>query len=94
MSDAMVARHLVVTGRVQGVFFRASTRDRARAAGVTGWVRNRPDGAVEAHLEGTADAVEAVESWVRAGGPRDAVVDAVETEDTTPTGAAEFTIAR
>lgn len=89
-----VARHLVVTGRVQGVFFRASTRDRARAAGVTGWVRNRPDGSVEAHLEGPSDAVQAVESWVRGGGPRGAVVDTVDAEDVAPAGAGEFTIAR
>lgn len=89
-----VARRLVVSGRVQGVFFRASTRDRARQAGVGGWVRNRPDGAVEAHLEGPADAVEQVESWVRAGGPSGAVVDAVEVEDVAPTGAREFGIVR
>lgn len=91
---ATVARHLTVTGRVQGVFFRASTRDRAREAGVVGWVRNRPDGAVEAQLEGPVDAVEAVETWIRAGGPRDAVVDAVEADEVDPSGAQEFRIAR
>ena len=87
-----VAHHLVVTGRVQGVFFRASTRDRAREAGVAGWVRNTPDGRVEAHLEGPAAAVEQVESWIRSGGPRDAVVDHVEVEDVAPNGAATFTV--
>lgn len=89
-----VARRVVVTGRVQGVFFRASTRDRARAAGVVGWVRNRPDGAVEAHLEGSAQAVEQVEGWIREGGPSDAVVDDVSTQEVAPTDAAAFTISR
>ena len=91
---ATVARHLTVTGRVQGVFFRASTRDRARRAGLVGWVRNRPDGAVEAHLEGPTDAVDGVEAWIRDGGPRDAVVEAVEVAEVGPSGAQEFQIAR
>lgn len=89
-----VARRLVVAGRVQGVFFRASTRDRARDAGVVGWVRNRPDGAVEAHLEGSAEAVEQVEGWIRDGGPPGAIVDDVTTEQVAPTGAASFSIQR
>lgn len=89
-----VARHVVVTGRVQGVFFRASTRDHARDAGAAGWVRNRPDGAVEAHIEGPEDAVEQLEAWIRAGGPPGAVVDDVTTDEVAPTGAASFTIAR
>lgn len=89
-----VARRVVVTGRVQGVFFRASTRDRARDAGVAGWVRNRPDGAVEAHLEGPVDAVEQLEEWIRGGGPPDATVDDLATEEVTPMGAESFTIAR
>lgn len=88
-----VARRVVVTGRVQGVFFRASTRDRARDAGVVGWVRNRSDGAVEAHLEGPADAVEQVQSWMRHG-PSGASVDDVHTEDVDVAGAGSFTIAR
>lgn len=88
-----VARHVVVTGRVQGVFYRASTRDRARDAGVAGWVRNRADGAVEAHLEGPADAVEQVQGWMRHG-PAGAVVDDLRADQVEPTGAASFTIAR
>jgi len=48
----LVSRHVRVTGRVQGVFFRAWTAEQARALEVTGWVRNCPDGSVEAHLEG------------------------------------------
>ncbi len=92
MSSA--ARHLLVRGRVQGVFFRASTRDRARRAGVAGWVRNLPDGRVEAHLQGPADAVEQVEAWVRDGGPRDATVEDVEAEDVAPVDVEGFTIER
>lgn len=49
---ARTARYLKVTGHVQGVFFRAWTRDKARELGIAGWVRNCPDGSVEAHLEG------------------------------------------
>lgn len=89
-----VARHVVVRGRVQGVFFRASTRDRARRHGLTGWVRNTPDGAVEAHLEGPSDAVERVLDWIRAGGPRDAVVDDVAVEDVAATGTEDFRVVR
>jgi acylphosphatase len=76
--SAIVARHLIVRGRVQGVFFRAETRQRARQHGLTGWVANRPDGTVEAWLEGTPDAVEGVERWIREGGPPRASVVAVD----------------
>jgi acylphosphatase len=75
------ARRLVVHGHVQGVFFRASTRQRAREVGATGWVRNNPDGTVEMVVEGEPDAVSAVERWVRDGGPRGARVERVEAED-------------
>lgn len=57
----------VVHGRVQGVGFRWSTQTAARGFGVTGWVRNRPDGAVEALLEGPAAAVERMTAWLHAG---------------------------
>ena len=53
-----IARHISVTGRVQGVFFRSWTREQADALEVTGWVRNCPDGRVDAHLEGEEAAVE------------------------------------
>ncbi len=74
MAD-VVRRHLHVTGRVQGVFFRASTRDAARAAGVTGWVRNRPDGSVEAEVQGTPAAVEQVVRFCRVGPAAASVAD-------------------
>jgi acylphosphatase len=52
-----IARHVTVTGRVQGVFFRAWMREQAAELGVTGWVRNCPDGRVDAHIEGEDAAV-------------------------------------
>jgi acylphosphatase len=70
----------VVHGRVQGVFFRDSTRRRAVDRGVSGWVRNRADGAVEATFEGEPQAVEAMLDFVREG-PRGAAVERVEVSD-------------
>jgi acylphosphatase len=65
----MIARHVSVSGRVQGVFFRAWTREQAEARGVTGWVRNCPDGHVEAHVEGQESAVEQMLDLLRQGPP-------------------------
>lgn len=84
--DPTIARHLVVQGRVQGVFFRASTRHVAGRERVAGWVANRPDGSVEVWLEGPAEAVEAVEAWVRRGGPPAAHIVAVAAQDVVPEG--------
>ena len=61
--------HVWITGRVQGVFFRAYTRDAAQLIGVTGWVRNLPDGRVEAVFEGEPDKVERMIEWCREGSP-------------------------
>lgn len=94
MADDGSARHLRVRGRVQGVFFRASTRDRAREAGAAGWVRNCPDGTVEIWLEGSDEAVERVEEWVRDGGPRSARVEQVEAEERGAEGFDGFTVRR
>ena len=60
---------VVIEGRVQGVFFRASTRDEARARGLTGWVRNLPDGRVAALFEGDRRMVENMLAWCRQGPP-------------------------
>ena len=80
-----VARRLVVGGRVQGVGFRYFTQDAADLEGVTGWVRNLPDGRVEAYVEGEAEAVTRVERAIRQG-PRAARVDDVEVDTAEPTG--------
>ncbi len=69
--------HLVVSGRVQGVFFRQSTADTARRLGLRGWVRNLPDGRVEAEAEGERAALETLVEWCRRGPPA-ARVDALE----------------
>jgi acylphosphatase len=58
---------VVVRGRVQGVFFRAETRDRARSLGLSGWVRNVADGSVEAVFEGDRDRIESMLEWCRRG---------------------------
>jgi len=72
-----VARaHVVVSGRVQAVFFRAETRSRASSLGLSGWVRNNPDGTVEAVFEGDEEHVESMVEWCRRG-PAHAEVDDV-----------------
>ena len=75
-----VARKVVVSGRVQGVFFRDSTEKEARSRGVNGWVRNRDDGAVEAVFEGDSEAVEALVEFCRSGPSRADVEDVDVTE--------------
>ncbi|MFT4172684.1 MAG: acylphosphatase [Rhodocyclaceae bacterium] len=77
-----VARHLTITGRVQGVGFRWSMMREAEARGVGGWVRNRPDGAVEAVVSGAPEAVAALIDWA-SHGPAGARVEAVEVRDST-----------
>jgi acylphosphatase len=70
-----VRAHVVVHGRVQGVFFRDGVREQARALGIAGWVRNRIDGTVEGAFEGPRAAVERLVSWCRTGPPRARVED-------------------
>lgn len=70
-------RHLRIAGRVQGVGFRLYMQREARARGITGWVRNRADGTVEAVVQGTPEAVEALIAWARHG-PSSAVVSGVK----------------
>jgi acylphosphatase len=81
-----VGRRFVVTGRVQGVGFRYFTRDIAMREGVTGWVTNRPDGCVEAWVEGEADAVMRMERAIRRG-PPGAHVEDVQVTAEEPSGA-------
>lgn len=79
MSDTIKTLRLVMHGRVQGVWFRDSMRREAEALGVSGWVRNRSDGAVEAMVQGEAGAVDALVRWAHRG-PQLAEVERVEVE--------------
>lgn len=65
----MKSLHVTIYGIVQGVWFRANTREQAQRLGVNGWVRNTPDGAVEARMQGDDDAVDALLAWCRQGPP-------------------------
>lgn len=80
---------VTVTGRVQGVFFRARCAEQAQRLGVTGWVRNEYDGSVRGHFEGDPEAVDALVAWCHDGSPR-ARVDAVDVAETAPEGMASF----
>ncbi len=82
---------VIVGGLVQGVFFRASTERAAAEIGVDGWVRNLPDGRVEAVFEGERDDVDKAVAWVRHGPPR-AEVESVETFDEEPSGLLGFRV--
>jgi acylphosphatase len=88
---AEIARRVRLTGRVQGVFFRAWTRDQARELGVSGWVRNAPDGSVEAHVEGDAAAVGQLVERLHHG-PPSARVDDVQVEDVAAEGSDRFEV--
>jgi acylphosphatase len=80
-----VARRFVISGRVQGVGFRWFVQEAAAREGVTGWVRNRVDGSVEAWVEGEEEAVTRVERAIRSG-PRAARVEHVDVDVEDPTG--------
>ena len=87
----MIRRRVIARGRVQGVFFRDSTRREAESAGVAGWVTNRADGAVEAVFEGDEAAVERMVDFVRRG-PGHAAVDDVEVSEEEPEGLDAFVV--
>jgi acylphosphatase len=88
---ASVRRRVVARGRVQGVFFRDSTRREADRRGVAGWTSNRGDGAVESVFEGDSDAVEALVEFVRRG-PGHAEVSDVEVSEEEPEGLDGFDV--
>ena len=88
---AVVARKLRLFGRVQGVFFRQWTLDQARQLGVAGWVHNRSDGSLEAHLEGAEEAVAQLAERMRRG-PSQACVDDVMSEEVSPADLKEFSV--
>lgn len=92
MSDPIRA-HVFVSGRVQGVYYRATTEEMARDVGVDGWVKNLDDGRVEAVFEGPEDAVEQMVEWFHAGSPNARVSD-VEVDYSEPTGIGGFEIRR
>ncbi|WP_175609311.1 acylphosphatase [Streptacidiphilus griseoplanus] len=87
----MVRRHVVVSGEVQGVFFRDTCRRTAAEHGVSGWVRNRADGTVEAVFEGPPEAVERVVAWSRQGPPA-ARVEQAEVVEEEPEGLTGFAV--
>ena len=88
---ASTAVQVRVSGRVQGVAFRWEAQHAAQGFGVTGWVRNEPDGSVVAHVEGEPDAVNDMVVWLRAGPPAARVTN-VAVRDAAPTGADSFEI--
>jgi acylphosphatase len=89
---AVVRKHVWVSGRVQGVWFRQSCSDLAKQLGINGWVRNTRDGRVEAVFEGNESAVGQMLAWCRTGPPRAVVMD-VEVVDENPEGLNGFAVA-
>lgn len=77
--------HLLVSGKVQGVYYRASTEQKARDLGLTGYVRNLPDGRVEIVAEGTPEALQALKDWCHQG-PEHADVSEIDAQDHAATG--------
>ncbi|HUF01936.1 MAG TPA: acylphosphatase [Gaiellaceae bacterium] len=87
----MIRRRVIVHGRVQGVFFRDTVRRQALTHDVAGWVRNAPEGTVEAAFEGAPAAVERLVAFCHEG-PRGARVDRVDVLDEAPAGVAGFEV--
>lgn len=85
-------KRVVVSGEVQGVFFRDTCRREADARGVAGWARNRADGAVEAVFEGEPASVEAMVAWCNQGPPMARVASVDVTDDELPEGLSGFRI--
>lgn len=90
--DDRVRVHLWVSGRVQGVFFRATTADEARSRGLTGWVRNADDGRVEAEVQGSRSAVDQLIDECRTGPPMASVDDVDVTEIDAVDGEERFAV--
>lgn len=84
--------HVCIEGRVQGVFFRACTQEEAQRLGLTGWVRNRPDGSVESVIEGDPEKVSTMVHWLHHGPPYATVTRIVVTEEEPDNSYGDFSI--
>ncbi len=91
MADDRIRRRITVHGRVQGVFFRDSLRQRANSHGVAGWASNRSDGCLEAVFEGPSYNVERLIEFAKIG-PRHAEVDSVDVREEAPEGLSGFNV--
>ncbi len=91
MSDHICV-HAIISGRVQGVFFRMETKRKADACSVSGWVRNLPDGSVEAVFEGERPRVEDVLEWCRQGPPSARVEQVKASEQSSTEGCDGFNV--
>ena len=91
MTDAVIRKRVLVSGRVQDVFYRATCADEAERAGVVGWVHNLADGRVEAAFEGPPDVVDRMVEWCRQGPPAAKVTD-IEVHDEPLVGENEFSV--
>jgi acylphosphatase len=93
---AIVSRaRLRISGRVQGVFYRQTTREKARALGLSGWVRNMPDGTVEAEARGPRERIDELITWCRQGPPSATVANVMvewTEDDDTPAAPGRFDI--
>lgn len=87
----MMTLAITVSGKVQGVFFRASTRDKARSLGLNGFVKNQPDGSVYMVASGEEEKLSALVAWCH-NGPSQAIVDKVETSEIAPSAYTSFEI--
>jgi acylphosphatase len=90
---AKVGRHCLITGKVQGVFYRQATKEQALLRGLTGWVKNLPDGSVEAKIFGDEAQVATMLEWLAVGPPR-AVVSDLKVSDIATEPYTSFEIAR
>ena len=84
-------KKIQVIGKVQGVFFRKRTQEKARELAITGWVRNEPDGSVRGEIEGTPEAIDQMEAWLKVG-PEKAVVQTLHSEEGEEKGYLDFEI--
>ena len=91
MPPELARARVKISGRVQGVFFRAEAADRARSLGLAGWIRNNRDGTVEAVFEGPRERVDSIARWC-ARGPSGAAVESVDMDWEAPRGEDSFTV--